>query len=64
MAGLNYGNSFTLKKGMYRNKKVGVVYVDKIDKWIVRTLKNGTVTTIAQFKTKEKADNYYSALVV
>jgi CRISPR/Cas system CMR-associated protein Cmr5 small subunit len=64
MAGLNYGNSFTKKRGMYKNKKVGVSYAELADKWIVRILKNGTVTTIAQFKTKEEADEYYGALAV
>lgn len=64
MAGLNYGNSCTKKRGMHRNKKVGASYADKIDKWIVRTLKKGTVTTIAQFKTKQEADKYYSELKV
>ncbi len=64
MAGLNYGNTYTKKRGMYRNKNIGVSYADKIDKWIVRVLKKGVVTTIAQFKTKDEADEYYDALAV
>jgi hypothetical protein len=62
MAGINYGNSYSKKKGMCKNKKVGVSYAELADKWIVRVLKRGTVITIAQFKTKEEAECYYNAL--
>ena len=62
MAGLNYGYSYTKKRGMHKNKKVGVSYAELAHKWVVRVLKNGTVTTVAGFKTKEEADKYYKEL--
>lgn len=62
MSGLNYGKSYIHKRGMYVNKKVGVSYVESIQQWVVRILKKGTVTTLAKFKNKEDADNYYNSL--
>jgi hypothetical protein len=61
MSGLNYGYSYTKKAGMFKNKTVGVSYVDKSKKWIVRVYKNGTkqVTTVASFETKEAAEEFY-----
>lgn len=61
MSGLNYGYSYTKRVGMHKTKKVGVIYGDKLKKWIVRVYKNGTrqVITIARFETKEEADNYF-----
>lgn len=61
MSGLNYGYTYTKKAGMFKNKTVGVSYVEKLKKWIVRVYKNGTrqVTTVASFNTKEEADQFY-----
>lgn len=61
MSGLNYGYSYTKRAGMFKNKTVGVIYIEKINKFIVRVYKNKTkvVTTIASFDTEKDANKFY-----
>ena len=61
MSGLNYGYTYTQRAGMFKNKTVGVSYIDRLKKWIVRVYKDGTrqVTTVASFDTKEAAEEFF-----
>jgi len=63
MAGLNYGRSFTLNAGDYKNRKEGVFYMPKIKKYIVRIKKGGGVTTISQHKNEAEAYKAYECAV-
>jgi len=56
--GLNRGNSMHFKKPLDE----GVVYCDKVKKWLVRIKKNGTICSMAAYTNKIDAEKHYATL--
>ena len=56
--GLNRGNSMHFKKQLDE----GVVYGDKVKKWLVRIKKNGTICSMAAYTNKIDAEKHYATL--
>jgi hypothetical protein len=55
MAGLNYGRTYSSKKGIRINRQIGIFYSDLSNKWVVRVKHKGQCKTLAQYKTEEEA---------
>jgi hypothetical protein len=58
-AGLNRGYSFHFKKP----RPIGVVFIEDINSYLVRIVKNGKPCTVAKFEKKEDADCFYKSLL-
>lgn len=66
MAGINYGDTFTMRHGKKQRlaMKVGVSFSDFSGKWIVRIAgRMNKISSVAQFDTKQEAENKYEELL-
>ena len=62
--GIDYGNSFRLKKSHRKMRKNGAVYVEEAGFWIMKHLVKGHHRTLAgKFETEEAAEKAYAEWV-